>query len=162
MPLVENSSCNQFIDKTTENRKILFTNKKLDCGFLSDSNFSVQKVLENSSEDFFGTSHFSPILEFKKTKHAYIYNQSDYFMDANTILDLKEIKNLDIVNSENIYILPLIEDKEVEYYDILKKIGINNILLLFDTEDPFISLFNKVHEILGNNPEDFIYWYSFY
>ena len=157
MPLVENSSCNQFIDKTTENRKILFTNKKLDCGFLSNSNFSVQKVLENSSEDFFGTTHLGSILEFKKTKHAYIYSQSDYFMEADTILDLKEIKDLDIVDSENIYVLPLIKDKDVEYNDILKKIGINNILPLFDTEDPFISVFNKIHEVLGNNPEDFIY-----
>lgn len=157
MPLVKNSSCNQFIDKTTENRKILFTDKNLDCGFLSDSNFSVQKVLENSSEDYFGTSHLVSILEFKKTKHAYIYSKSDYFMESDTILSLQEIKNLDIVNSEKIYVLPLIEDKDVEYDDVLKNIGINNLLSLFDKEDPFISIFNKVHETLGNNPEDFIY-----
>lgn len=156
MPLVENTQSEQFIDKTTEIRKILFTNQALEYGFISDSNFSVQKVLDGY-DHFFGTSTMNGILEFKKAKHAYIYSQSDYSMEADTVLALDELQKLDFIDGQTIYVLPLLVDKEVEYDDILKQAGIDNVLSWFDEEDPFLFVFNKVHEVLGNNPEDFIY-----
>jgi hypothetical protein len=158
MPLVENTTTDNDISRKTEKRFILFTDPKLEVGFLSLSNFGVQKLLYTDNENFFGFQSMGSHLEFKKTKHAYIYSTSDYAMDADTILNLCDIKDLSLTEKQKeIYVLPVIQDKDAELDHILEKEGIDNILSWFENDDPFLNIFNKIHLSLGNNPKDFIY-----
>jgi hypothetical protein len=158
MPLVEDTTNDNEISRKTEKRFILFTDPKLEVGFLSRSDFGVQKLLYTDNENFFGFQSMGSHLEFKKTKHAYIYSISDYAMEADTILNLRDIKELSLTeNQKEIYVLPVIQDKDAELDHILEKEGIDNILSWFENDDPFLNIFNKIHLSLGNNPKDFIY-----
>lgn len=158
MPLVEDTKTDNEISLKTEKRFILFTDPKLEIGFLSRSDFGVQKLLYTDNENFFGFQSMGSHLEFKKTEHAYIYSISDYAMDADTILNLRDIKDLSLTeNQKELYVLPVIQDKDAELDHILEKEGIDNILSWFENDDPFLNIFNNIHLSLGNNPKDFIY-----
>lgn len=155
MPLITNTTTKDSIRKSTEQRYILFTDPMLNVGFLSYSNFGVEKILYTDNENCLHIPFMSGEFEFKKTKHAYMYSFSDYFMDADTILELKELKHVR-EGYDTIYILPIIDNKDPELDHVLQKEGIDTVLEWFDSEDPFLNVFNQIHKSLGNNPDDFI------
>ncbi len=159
MPLVKDSISNDFIDKKTEGRIIIFMNKEMTEGTANKANFSVQKVIEEgsaySNEHNLGSSESLLLLEIQKTKHAYVYSTDSSIYKAETFVNFKELKDSNLINGASFYILPI--GFEDDYSFVIEKHGIDTILEWFNHEDPFLNVFNEIHKCLGNNPEKFIY-----
>lgn len=158
MPLVQDSISNDFIDKTTEKRIIIFMNKEMTEGSATKADLSVQKVIEEDSiysEEHHLGSSTSLLFEIQKTKHAYVYSTDSSIYKAETFIDFEELKNVNFIEGESFYILPV--GFEDDYSFIIEKHGVDTILEWFNHEDPFLNVFNEIHKCLGNNPEEYIY-----
>jgi hypothetical protein len=138
MSLIEDRKDDYSINKTTNNKHLIFIDKNTKSGAYVQAKFTTQRILNSEEGHYFGMG-YSLCAELFETEHCTIAQ----IVGENrpiAFLNHKEAKEkFGIPESEPLYFIPFNINGD-SFDNFVDDRGIDNVLDLFDTNNPFLSL----------------------